>query len=336
MRRVFPLHLISILGLSMAWATSSAMVELSFGVYTSEKPTEMVKKFRPMVNVIQQALSENLGEPVEIRIQVARSYTQGIEHLASGKVDFSRFGPASYVEAKRTNPALKIIAKESEDGAEVFYGIICVAKDSPIRDVQELKGKSFAFGDEQSTIGRYLSQQYLYKHNINAVDLSRYEYLERHDKVGTAVGAGLFDAGALNESTFNKLVKKGVPIRELARFTNVTKPWIARAGLSDRIFNALQETLWEMGKREAWIALKKDAFLPASDEDYASIREAMNANDTFFDPNPSRQLAGASESGTGTTDDASGNAGATEGITPAAQPGVSPEEPAVASTQPDV
>ena len=72
-------------------------------------------------------------------------------------------------------------------------------------------------------------------------------------KLGTAVGAGLFDAGALNESTFNKLVKKGVPIRELARFTNVTKPWIARAGLSDRIFNALQETLWEMGKRDAWI-----------------------------------------------------------------------------------
>ena len=38
--------------------------------------------------------------------------------------------------------------------------------------------------------GRYLSQLYLVENDIRAKDLSRYEYLGRHDKVGIAVGRG--------------------------------------------------------------------------------------------------------------------------------------------------
>lgn len=73
----------------------------------------------------------------------------------------------------------------------------------------QLRGQTFAFGDERSTIGRYLSQLLLVQHGIRADELLSYEYLGRHDRVGTAVGAGQFDAGALKESTFRKLKKKG-------------------------------------------------------------------------------------------------------------------------------
>ena len=90
---------------------------------------------------------------------------------------------------KRANSGLRILAMERVGGDKVFYGIIAVAKDSPIDSVAQLRGRSFAFGNDQSTIGRYLSQQFLRSHGIYASDLSRFDYLERHDKVGTAVGA---------------------------------------------------------------------------------------------------------------------------------------------------
>jgi hypothetical protein len=38
--------------------------------------------------------------------------------------------------------------------------VIAVQKDSPLKTLAELKGKKFAFGDQNSTIGRYLAQFY--------------------------------------------------------------------------------------------------------------------------------------------------------------------------------
>ena len=74
-------------------------------------------------------------------------------------------------------------------------------------------------------------------------DLSNYEYLGRHDKVGRAVGSRLFDAGALEETTFQKLVKKGVPIRAIATFSNSTRPWVGRAGMEPEVQQALRQAL---------------------------------------------------------------------------------------------
>ncbi len=303
MARTKTLLLTAALASLLAAGPASATIHLSFGLYTSNKPTTMVRQFRPVLDILEARASETLGTPVEIRIQVAKDYEQGIEHLASGKVDFSRFGPASYIEAKRANSGLRILAMERVRGDKVFYGIIAVAKDSPISSVQQLRGKSFAFGNDQSTIGRFLSQLYLRNHGIYSADLSRFEYLGRHDTVGTAVGAGHFDAGALNEATYSKLVAKGVPIRELARFPNVTKPWIAREGLPQRLFDALRHALLTTEDEIVTATLKADGFVPGEDSDFADIRAAIEMNDKFFETpavvasdDPAREEDGSIES----------------------------------------
>jgi len=126
-----------------------------------------------------------------------------------------------------------------------------------------------------------------------AEDLSTYEYLGRHDKVGTAVGAGDFAAGALNESTFKKLVEKGEPIRELVRFPNVTKPWIARSGLDPVVFDALKQSLLEIKNKKALKGLKSDGFLEGFDSDYAQIRAAMENNFQFFEERKESTVAEA-------------------------------------------
>ena len=264
-------------------ALADEALRLNFGVYSSNKPSAMVKIFKPTLKELESRMSEKLGREVDIRMQIAKDYEQGISHLTSGKVDFSRFGPASYLEAKNTNAGIKIAAMESNNSSKVFYGIIAVHKDSDIQQPSELKNRSFAFGDEGSTVGRFLSQRFLQENSILAEDLSNYEYLGRHDKVGTAVGAGDFDAGALNENTFKKLVDKGEPIRELVRFPNATKPWIARSGLDPIVFTALKQSLLELKNKDALKGLKTDGFLEGSDSDYAQIRAAMENNYMFFE-----------------------------------------------------
>ena len=66
---------------------------------------------------------------------------------------------------------------ESKKGQKTFNGVICIHKTSSIKKVSELAGKRFAFGNELSTIGRYLSQLYLLNNGVKASDLGYYEYL---------------------------------------------------------------------------------------------------------------------------------------------------------------
>lgn len=262
--------------------TAMAEITLKFGIYTSDKPTTMVTTFRPILNELENKLSARLAESVVIRMHVAKNYDQGIDDLVNGRVDFARMGPASYILSKKQNTGIELLVMESQKGKKTFYGVICIHQDSPIESLSQLKNHSFAFGNKNSTIGRYLSQLLLAEHGVYAEQLSSFEYLDRHDRVGTAVGAGFFDAGALKESTFKKLKAKGVKIKELVRFPNVTKPWIAKHSLNKKITIALQESLLEIDSAESLKKLKKDGFLPANDSDYDLIRESLEKNELFF------------------------------------------------------
>ncbi|MCP4401351.1 MAG: PhnD/SsuA/transferrin family substrate-binding protein [bacterium] len=262
---------------------ASAEIILAFGVYTADKPTAIITQFRPLIKILESELTETLGEIVTIKFQISGSYEAGILALVRGEVDFSRFGPASYIEAKQANADIDILAIESNQGKKRFNGVICVAEESNIQRVEDLKNKRFAFGDEYSTIGRYLSQQYLLEHHITASDLGSYDYLQRHDKVGNAVALGKFDAGALKESTYNKLVSKGRKLRVIATFPNVTKPWVARAGLPVQIKQAMTASLLAIKDKDALESLAKDGFVAGADEDYATIRKAIKNNQDFFE-----------------------------------------------------
>jgi phosphonate transport system substrate-binding protein len=260
-----------------------AQLELEFGVYAADKPTAVVRRLRPVLDDVEAAVGRKLGDSVRIRMHVARTREQAILELVTARVDFSRLGPASYVEAKQANPELSILAAESEQGTKSFYGVVCVREGSRIRSVAELRGKTFAFPDPMSTVGRYISQQYMLGHGIRAPDLAEYAYLGRHDRVGAAVGNGRYDAGALKEDTFLELVASGEPIRSIARFANVSKPWVAGGELPGKTREMLRQALLDLKDPVALAALRFDGFLEGDDRDYAATRRAIDENVLFFE-----------------------------------------------------
>ncbi|OIQ33109.1 MAG: phosphonate ABC transporter substrate-binding protein [Alphaproteobacteria bacterium MedPE-SWcel] len=252
-----------------------AEIALVFGTYAADKPSATVRQFRPFLTFLENRMEILLEEDVTIGLRISKDYEESIEDLALGRVDFARFGPASYVHAMERNPYISIIAMESKRGEKRFKGVIAVHKDSDITRVEDLAGLTFAFGDELSTIGRYLSQAYLLDAGISASDFHDFKYLGRHDLVGEAVGAGKFSAGALKESTFKQLVAKGVPIRGLASFDNVTKPWLARADLNNRVLEAMREVMLSSRNEEMVKRVAKNGFLAGADSDYDFVRRGM-------------------------------------------------------------
>ncbi len=261
---------------------ANAEITLGFGLYASDKPSTLKKKFSPILRAIEPMMSQILGQDVKVKFVFSKTYNAGVQNLVNGRVDFVRFGPASYVEAKKANRGVTILAIETKKGKKTFNGIICVSDDSPLRNIIQLKGRSFAFGDKGSTIGRYLSQQYLVGHGIRASDLNKYRYLGGHKNVASAVARGDFDAGALKESTFKKMKRKGKGLRVLASFPNVTKPWIARAGLKKEIMQAITTSLLRLKDPKALKGLKLSGFVAGNDSDYIDIRFSIENNGDFF------------------------------------------------------
>lgn len=258
-----------------------ADINLVFGTYAADKPTTTVKKYKPFLKHLSKEMTTILDEQVNIKMKIAKKYETGIAHLASGEVDFARFGPASYITVYERNNGIKIVAMESQNGAKRFKGVIAVHSNNQIQSLSDLAGQSFAFGDQLSTIGRYLAQSHLINAGVTSHELSGYDYLERHDRVGAAVGAGRFTAGALKESTFKKLVKSGVPIRVLFEFENVTKPWLSASGMDSNVLNAMRQVMLNIIAPEILDSVAKDGFVEGSDAEYDFIRTAMKHSRAF-------------------------------------------------------
>jgi phosphonate transport system substrate-binding protein len=258
---------------------------LTFGVYSFKKPTEVVRDFVVATDALAAALTKDTGGAVAIQLRVFKTYDECLTRFVAGDIDIVRFGPASYVLSKQRQPKVQLLAAEQEDGKKRCKGVIVVRKESPIQTLADLKGHSFGFGDENSTIGRYLSQAQLVDAGIHADDLSSFRYLDRHDKVFKAVEVGDFDAGAVHIGTFEDLNDKG-QLREIARFDNVGKPWIARAGLDEKLVTALRKALLGMTDPATLRALKCEGFLPTADEDFELVRKGMKRAEQFAREQP--------------------------------------------------
>lgn len=257
-------------------------INLTFGIYTTDRPSTLIRQFAPVLREIERKMEDTLDENVTFDIKITKSYDDAIQLLADGTFDIVRFGPVSYITAKEMTPGIKIVALENIGGNKEFYGIIATRENSNIEVIDDLVGATFAFGNQSSTIGRYLAQKFLMDHGITDGELAEYAYLERHDDVGKAVADGKFSAGALKENTFQFLVDSGLPLKELARFPNVTKPWLASQKVPQRVVDAMTAALLSITDPKILAKAKVDGFLVGDDSDYDIIRDAITWNYLFF------------------------------------------------------
>lgn len=250
-------------------------LRLEFGVYPSDRATVMYRKLTPVLESLCEPLETQLDRKVDIHLTIFKDYESGIDALVNGEVDFVRFGPASYILASEQNDQIQLLAMELRKGLKRFNGLIIARKDSGIQTVEDLKGKSFAFGDRNSTIGRFLSQSLLVENNISSKELKKFAYLGRHDLVAQAVINGSFDAGALKSSTYIKLCDPEEVVVVQA-FENVTKPWVAREGLPKKICDAITASLFTLEEKEdVLMELGCSGFAEASFDDYELVQDGM-------------------------------------------------------------
>lgn len=279
--------LLSTAALLLGSTSISAQAQpLRFGVYATDKPATMKRTFAPVAKALGDRVTALSGRQTDVHLRIFMSYDEGLDALVKGEVDLARFGAASYVLAKHRNPKVGLLAMENKKGARSFEGYIVVHTRSPFQKLEDLRGRSFAFGDENSTIGRYFAQARLLDSGLDARGINRFDFLGRHDKVFRAVQVGEYAAGALKSGTFKKLNRRK-QLRIIDRFDVPTKPWVSRAGMDADLHEQLSKALCGLTDKGALKALKIQGFFPSTDKDYAEVRACM-LQAKRFQPQPAR------------------------------------------------
>jgi len=163
-----------------------------------EAPTELQRKFKPL----GEHLERKLGMKIEF-IPVT-DYAASVEALVNKKVDMVWFGGFTFIQAKmRSNDGVEPLIQRVED--EKFRSVF-VTTDPAITKLEDLKGKSVAFGSPSSTSGHLMPRAYLMQAKIDPDRDLRMSFSGAHDATALAVAGGRVAAGALNISVFEKMV----------------------------------------------------------------------------------------------------------------------------------
>ncbi len=249
-----------------------------FGVIPRDNPRIMYEKYQPLLDYLASKT------PYTYELVLKKNYEETITALGSGEVDVALLGPLTYLEAYARYGAISILKPKGVDGTASYKSVIIKKKDTPIKNLFDLKGKSVAFASSKSTSGNLIPRYLLASSGIHLSDLSTYANFDFHDSVVKAILKGQYAAGAVRDSVAKKYMKLGLDIIAVSG-PIPTGPLAAGPGTPYTVIESIKKALLELNARDRDMqnVLKrldedyKNGFIEATDKDYGDIRSRINA-----------------------------------------------------------
>ena len=268
----------------------SSIKEIRFGITSAENDHDAVLRYENLAHYMQARLG------VPMRIFRSTDYAGTVEALNSNHLEFAQMGPAAYalavkVMADRIAPIARSL---DADGSEGYYSVVVVKTESPAQKIEDLKGKSFAFADPNSTSGYAFPSYFLKRQGFDpATFFSRTGFSGSHELSVIAVLNGTYDAGATfwtNERRGNvqRMTEKGMIKPGVVRIIWTSplipnSPWVARTELPAALRKDFTDALMAMPKAdpEAWKTVSSEAagLVPAKHQDYLDVIAVTTALD---------------------------------------------------------
>jgi phosphonate transport system substrate-binding protein len=192
-RRTFITSATALAVAPFAWS-QSVPKELTFAVIPVESASLTTDRFGPLAKY----LGDVLGIPVTLRI--ANDYAAVIEGQRAGNAHIAWYGPASYARAVMTGVKTEpLVNQRHETGVNGYYSVLWVRADSPYKSVHDLKGKTLALVDPNSTSGNNAPRFFLSKNegitNIESF-FGKVFFAGSHQNALLALAQGTADAAA--------------------------------------------------------------------------------------------------------------------------------------------
>lgn len=265
--------------LAVSALASAEEAVLKVSAIPDEAPTELQRKFAPL----GQYLEKELG--MKVQFVPVTDYAAVVTALNSDKIDMAWLGGFTFVQASLHGKVVPLVQRE-EDSKFTSKFIVNAAVGA--KSLQDLKGKSFAFGSASSTSGHLMPRYFLQKEGIKPESFFKnVAYSGAHDATVAWVASGKVDAGALNASVWEKLVQSGKVDGSKVKLLATTPAfydynWTVRGNLDKKLQARISAAFLKLDPKnpqdKAILDLQRASrFIPTKADNYKGIEAAAEA-----------------------------------------------------------
>lgn len=247
-------------------------------------PAQTEGEMQVAMDKLEAILTDELAR--EVTVEVYPDYNGVVEAMNYDKIDMAYFGPLTYVVANAKSNA-KAIITQLIDGEPFYHSYIITHKDNDWDSLEALLEDSsevdFAFGDPNSTSGSLIPSIELQDRGVYTSEddhtFNSVRYTGSHDATALSVQNKQVDAGAIDSAIYNQLVEAGKVDEEQIKIIWESDklfqyPWAVHQDTDDETIKTLQEAFFAIDDQDILDAFGASGFTEATDEDYASIKQA--------------------------------------------------------------
>ena len=264
----------------IANAQSQRPLELGVGLFQPDKDKNDAT-YKPLAAY----LSKKLGR--EVRLRTVDTWEGLAKSLASGETDLSLMGPWGYVLANHQAGA-EVIATILYDGKPEYFAIMVTGPNSGINKIDDLKGKTFAFGDKGSTSGYLIPSHEFFKRGLEPEKFFSRVINTKHQAIETQVTRGELDAGADYNRNRDAMIEQGLIKAADSRifWTSAPLPNDAFAVSADiakdkaltmKLVKALEDIGAELSTQPSLLPNHYTGFVAKDNKYYSPIKDAALA-----------------------------------------------------------
>jgi len=253
----------------LLFAQANDAKTLIFGAISPIEVHLMQEKLTPLIRHLEKSSG------YRIIFKSGYSYQDTIDRFSDGRFDIGFIGPSPYIRSQQKNPdALELLAQIKNEPKTKSKSIIFTKKGSSISNINDLEGKTFAFGSKDSTLSYYVPMNLLLQNNLTK-RLEKYHFLGKHDRVAQYVIMGKYDAGAIKKSVAQRYSKFIKPIAMSEDFPEFAI--VAQKSLDPELKERIKKSLLELKDLSITKSMQDSAvgFKEIKDSDYNELRVLM-------------------------------------------------------------
>jgi phosphonate transport system substrate-binding protein len=267
----------------------ASLREVRFGMISVENERDAIARLQGLQAYMTQALG------VPFRVFRGSDYAAVVEAMRSGHAELAYLGPASYGLARRVmgERVAPIFRYLDNAGLEGYHSVMIVKADSPVQRLEEMRGRSLAFSDPNSTSGFQVPGWFLRRQGMDpAAFFSRTGFSGSHEQGVMAVINGTYDAAVVaysndERNTFQRMAEKGMipagAVRVIWRSPLIpNSPVVIRMDLPEAFRRDVVAAFAALPERDAQafrdMSSNARGLVPAKHEDYLDIMAILEEN----------------------------------------------------------
>ena len=280
--------LLGILLLSSCGEDSSSSAKV---MYMGGIPDQEAATLNRRFGSVAEYLSKELG--VKVKYVPTVDYAALVSAFKRNDIHLAWFGGLTGVQARAFAPGSKAIAQRPRDAE--FHSTFVVQSDLEVESLQDIKGLTFTFGSESSTSGHLMPRHSLIQAGVDPDQdfRGRPSFSGSHDRTWKLVESGSFQAGALNQSVWEKVKAEGKADPSKVRAFYTTPPyydynWTIRSDVDqsfgDGFTDRVQATILAMDpgepvQKEILDLFSAERFIASANENYQAIEDVARKLD---------------------------------------------------------